>query len=90
MLQVAGGPIGLPWETKGKRARLYIRRRFIVKPSVHSGARSWMVIGLPEEIRVLLAANNKAFVNKGEKIMTHGGSSIEEVVVPFIKIVREG
>lgn len=77
-------------ETKGERARLYTQEE-IYQQALRSipGAYPWRAIGLPEEIRVLLAADNTAFVNKGEKIMTHGGSSIEEVVVPFIKIVRE-
>lgn len=86
-----GGPNeGCLVDTKGERARLYTQEE-IYRQAITSipGARPWKAIGLPEDFRVLLAAGGTAFVNKGEKIMTHGGSAIEEAVVPFIKIVRE-
>jgi len=76
-------------ETKGERARLYTQEEIYKQALKSIPCRPWNAIGLPEGLRVLLAEGDTAFVNKGEKIMTHGGSSIEEVIVPFIKIVRE-
>jgi hypothetical protein len=76
-------------ETKGERARLYTQEEIYQQALRSVPCRPWKAIGFPEDLRVLLADGDTAFVNKGEKIMTHGGSSIEEVVVPFIKIVRE-
>ena len=46
----------------------------------------WNNAGLPENYNVLLSQYGQAFVQKGEEIVTHGGISIEEVVVPFIKV----
>ncbi len=76
-------------ETKGERARLYTQDEIYQQALKSIPCRPWKAIGLPEDLRVLLADGDTAFVNKGEEIMTHGGSAVEEVVVPFIKIVRE-
>ena len=75
--------------TKGERARLYTQEEIYKQALKSIPCRPWNAIGLPEGLRVLLAEGDTAFVNKGEEIMTHGGSAVEEVVVPFIKIVRE-
>jgi hypothetical protein len=29
-----------------------------------------------------------AFVSEGETVLAHGGVSLEEVIVPFVKIVK--
>lgn len=49
----------------------------------------WKNYGLPDKYYVILANNNFAFTKKGEEIITHGGISIEEVMVPFIRIYKE-
>ena len=41
---------------------------------------------LPKEYDYLLCDNRKSFDVKGEEVMSHGGITIDEVVVPFIKI----
>ena len=48
----------------------------------------WDNVNLPDEYYVLLAKNNDAFVPKNDKIITHGGIHIEEVIVPFVRIYR--
>jgi hypothetical protein len=59
----------------------YIKDRF---PT----AIEWPSIGLPDNFLPLLAPGADAFVGENERIVTHGGISIEELVVPFIKIER--
>lgn len=41
---------------------------------------------LPKDYLYLLCEDNQAFGNKGKEIMTHGGITLEEVIVPFIEI----
>jgi len=38
----------------------------------------------------MFAKHNYAYINKDESAICHGGMSMEEVVVPFIKIERKG
>lgn len=44
---------------------------------------------LDKQYDYLVCDNGISFDNKGEKVMTHGGISIEEVIVPFIIIKSE-
>jgi len=48
----------------------------------------WDNVNLPDDYYVLLAKNNDAFVPKNDRIITHGGIHIEEVIVPFVRIYR--
>jgi hypothetical protein len=45
-------------------------------------------VGLPEDYLPLLAPGRFAFVSEGEHIVGHGGISLEELVVPFVRIER--
>ncbi len=49
----------------------------------------WPSIGLPEDYFALIAPNRAAFVQKGETLVSHGGISIEELIVPFVYIGRK-
>jgi hypothetical protein len=44
---------------------------------------------LPKDYSYLLSREEEALAAEGERIMSHGGASIEEVIVPFIKIEGE-
>lgn len=48
----------------------------------------WPPIGLPGGTHVLLAGGSGAFVPTGQRRVTHGGISIEEVIVPFVRMVK--
>jgi len=37
----------------------------------------------------LIATGNDAFIREGLSVVSHGGISIEEVIVPLIKIERK-
>ncbi len=82
----AEGAIAEVW---GERARIYpdpvlrsrVKERF-------PDAIEWPSVGLPEDCLALLAPGRTAFVREGERIVGHGGVSLEEVVVPMVEIER--
>ena len=76
-------------DLRGERARIYsdIILRSRVKERFPD-AIEWPALGLPEDYLALLAPGRSAFVRKGERIVGHGGVSLEEVVVPMVQIER--
>lgn len=50
------------------------------------GATVWPPIGLPEDYHVLLAPTGGAFTTAGAEMIGHGGLSIEEVIVPYVRV----
>ncbi len=74
-------------EMRGQRVRIYpdellrsqVKDRF-------SDSIEWPAVGLPDDFLPLLAPNRKAFIKEEDKIVGHGGISIEELVVPFVHI----
>lgn len=77
---------GVLVEQKGERVRIYNDRTIYDDSANQLPAIKWSNIGLPEDYHVLLAQYGQAFVPKGQNIVTHGGISIEEVIVPFVKV----
>ncbi len=81
---------GLVADQRGVRARIYrdsllrcqIKERF-------PGALEWPSVGLPEDYLSLLAPPRAAFVRETERIVGHGGTSLEEVIVPLVKVERK-
>jgi hypothetical protein len=41
---------------------------------------------LPPDFLPLFAGERTAFANKGEPLVAHGGFSVEELIVPFVKV----
>lgn len=80
---------GVTVESKGERVRVYsslnIRNQ---TASEHEKTIPWDSDSLPSDYHVLLAKNNFAFVPKNDKIVTHGGIHLEEIIVPFVKVNR--
>ena len=76
-------------DVRGERARIYpdaalrsrVKERF-------PDTIEWPDPGLPEDCVALLAPGRTAFVREGERIVGHGGVSLEEVVVPMVEIER--
>ena len=74
-------------DVRGERARIYpnpllrgqIKQRF-------PDALEWPPIGLPEDYLCLLAPGRSAFVREAERLVGHGGASLEELVVPLMQI----
>jgi hypothetical protein len=75
----------------GERVRVYpdasLRRK--VKERFPT-ALEWDTIGLPEDYLALLAPPRHAFVQNKQRTVSHGGISIEELIVPLIKVERRG
>lgn len=76
-------------ETRGERIRVYPTpelRAQVAKsfPLAHE----WQPVGLPADYFPLAASGYNAFVSPGETIVGHGGTAIEEVIVPLVKLER--
>jgi hypothetical protein len=75
---------------RGERVRIYsdsllrdkIKDRFPM-------AKEWPPIGLPADFLPLLAPDRESFVSQGDVTVTHGGASMEEVIVPLVHIARK-
>ena len=74
-------------DIRGERARIYsdpvLRSRV---QEQFPDAVPWPPLGLPDDCLALLAPGRTAFVREGERIVGHGGISLEEVVVPWVRI----
>jgi len=76
--------------THGERVRVYPTAE--LRNSVASSltfAHEWKPISLPEGYFPLVAGGSDAFIKEGEKTVSHGGISIEEVIVPLVKFERK-
>jgi len=74
---------------RGERVRIYSDK--LLRDKVKErfpAALEWEPIGLPDTFLPLIAPARQAFVLEGEHIVSHGGISIEEIIVPFIQIER--
>jgi hypothetical protein len=82
---------GVLAETKGKRVRVYDRNEFLEEvANKFPESLRWPNFGLPPARLVLLPGNLKAFTDVGDEVVSHGGIALEEVMVPFVAISREG
>ena len=77
---------GVEVETKSRR--MIVLRDFADKQSL---ARQYELIDYPKyylskEFDYLICEAGRSFDAKGEEVMSHGGITVDEVIVPFIKI----
>lgn len=79
---------GVLVETRSKRARLYNNRDFArAVQEQHSGTILWEDDGLlPPGWQALMPSGRTAFAPAGQRVVSHGGLTIEEMVVPLITI----
>jgi hypothetical protein len=78
-------------DLRGERVRIYpdatlrgkVKERF-------PAALEWGTAGLPEDYLALLAPARQAFVQEKQPIVSHGGVSVEELIVPLVQIERSG
>jgi hypothetical protein len=81
---------GVIADLRGERVRIYpdsllrskIKERFL-------NAIEWPTIGLPDDFLSLLAPDRLAFISEGVKTVAHGGISIEELIVPLIRMEKK-
>ena len=79
---------GMTAEVRGERARIYSDA--VLRANVaarFATAISWKPLGLPEDFLPLLSADRSAFVQEGQRTVAHGGVTLEEAIVPFIRVV---
>jgi hypothetical protein len=78
-------------DLRGERVRVYpdAALRSKVKERFPS-ALEWGPVGLPEDYLALLAPARQAFVQEKQRTVSHGGISVEELIVPLIQIDRRG
>jgi hypothetical protein len=81
---------GVIAETRGERVRVYPtpELRTHVAESF-TFAHEWQPVGLPSGYFPLIVSGRGAFVNPGNSVVGHGGSSVEEVIVPLVKFERK-
>jgi hypothetical protein len=78
-------------DLRGERVRTYpdavlrskVKERF---PT----ALEWAPVGLPDDYLALLAPARQAFVHEKDRTVSHGGVSVEELIVPLVQIERRG
>lgn len=80
---------GVLADIKGERVRVFTDRRLrdTIKARFPE-AIEWPSTGLPDNFLPLCAPSRKAFINTGDKAVTHGGVSLEELIVPFVHVGR--
>lgn len=81
--------VGAIAETRGER--VFVFSNVHTRSNVHKdfpGSIAWSTIGLPNEYLPLLPPGRRAFIHQGKRTVGHGGISIEEVIVPFVRIME--
>lgn len=78
---------GVVPELRGERVRTY-RSEILVSESAAANQNAYRfdVAGLPANFMTLFAGGRAAFMQQGEPAVVHGGISVEELLVPFVKI----
>jgi hypothetical protein len=82
---------GLTAVTRGKRARIYTDPNLAEKYHKQKEATIlWHHDSLlPHDIYVLMPSKAQAFASDGKIVVAHGGMSIQEMIVPLIKIEKD-
>lgn len=77
-------------EERSERVRIYdseaLRRKSL---TMITGSRVLQPGGLPETYKPLFTPHGQAFIPEGRRAVVHGGTSLEEVIVPFVRISRK-
>jgi len=82
--------VGAIADERGERVHVF--RDDLTRAQVHAdypGTIVWPQVGLPDDYRALLAPKRRAFIHEGKRTVAHGGISIEEVIVPFVRLVEK-
>ncbi len=82
---------GLALETRSKRARLYQDHR--TAAAIHQGFPEAVIWGqdnlLPPNTWALIPTGRQAFAPLNEIVVTHGGLTLDEMVVPLVRIASQ-
>ncbi len=78
---------GVIAETRGERVRVYRSEPLRAESAVaYPGTLALDIAGLPANFKPLFAGGRSAFVPAGDQVVVHGGVSVEELNVPFVKV----
>lgn len=79
---------GVIAETRGERVRVYRSEALLADSAAQYPSTVRLnVAGLPANFMPLFAGGRTAFVPVGEQVVVHGGISVEELLVPFVKVM---
>ena len=82
---------GMLAEVRGERVRIYEKQALRNRvASSFPQAIEWKPLGLPEDFLPLLAGDRQAFVPSGQRTVAHGGITLDEMVVPFVRVLGGG
>ena len=78
---------GVIAETRGERVRVYRSEPLLAdSAAAYPTTVRLDIAGLPAHFMPLFAGGRTAFVPEGEQVVVHGGVSVEELIVPFVKV----
>lgn len=78
---------GVSADLRGERARTYRNEATIAETAkANPDTLRVDVPGLPADFMPLFAQGRGAFVPKGDQVVVHGGMSLEELIVPFVRV----
>jgi hypothetical protein len=81
--------VGVTAEERGERVHIFFDEKLRTKTkNDFVGSIEWPSLGLPDDYFPLVAPAGKAFKSAGSVTVGHGGISLQEIVVPFVKIRR--
>lgn len=80
---------GVVSELRGERVRAYRSDALAASVPEDLDAFRLDLAGLPPDFLPLYAGTRGAFVSQGDQIVAHGGISVEELIVPFVKVSVE-
>ncbi len=81
-------PTGDIPDSKGQRVQVFSSKVLRDQVAADWGTPWEHLSGLPTDYVPLLAPSHRAYASPGKRILSHGGVSMEELVVPMIRITR--
>ena len=78
---------GVAPEMRGERVRTY-RTETLASSAVNANTFRLEIAGLPANFIAIFAGGRTAFLPLGEPAVVHGGISVEELLVLFVKVTR--
>ncbi|MFD1409398.1 BREX-3 system phosphatase PglZ [Kroppenstedtia eburnea] len=80
---------GVLAHSRGERVRIYSDESLRDRAAQVHPSYAWPGFGLPQGSFALLARGGEAFIPEKEMAVSHGGISLEEVIVPFVHVTRK-
>ena len=65
---------------------MHAQNRRAESAAAYPGTLALDIAGLPANFKPLFAGGRSAFVPAGDQVVAHGGVSVEELIVPFVRV----